>query len=71
LIGTSNLDIRSFALNAEVMLLIYDSGAAIRLAAEQERYHANSRVLTKAVWEQRSFGKRFVQNLTRLLSPLL
>jgi cardiolipin synthase len=71
LIGTSNLDIRSFALNAELMLLIYDAGVAARLAAEQERYFANSRLLTLATWEQRSFAAKLAENLTRLLSPLL
>jgi cardiolipin synthase len=70
-IGTSNLDIRSFVLNAEVMLMIYDSGVTARLAAEQERYFANSRLLTLAEWGQRSFGSRWAQNLARLLSPLL
>jgi cardiolipin synthase len=70
-IGTSNLDIRSFALNAELMLMIYDAGVTARLAAEQERYFANSRLLTVAMWEQRSFGRKFAQNLARLLSPLL
>jgi cardiolipin synthase len=70
-IGTSNLDIRSFALNAEVMLLIYDAGVTARLAAEQERYFANSRLLTLATWERRSFAAKLAQNLTRLLSPLL
>jgi cardiolipin synthase len=71
LIGTSNLDIRSFALNAEVMLVIYDSGVVARLTAEQERYFANSRLLTLATWNQRPFGRRFAQSLARLLSPLL
>jgi cardiolipin synthase len=71
LIGTSNLDIRSFALNAEVMLLIYDAGVTARLAAEQERYFANSRRLTLETWEQRPFAAKLAQNLTRLLSPLL
>jgi cardiolipin synthase A/B len=71
LIGSSNLDIRSFVLNAEVMLMIYDSGLTARLAAEQERYFANSRLLTLAAWEERSFGRKVVQNLARLLSPLL
>jgi cardiolipin synthase len=71
LVGTSNLDIRSFALNAEVMLMIYDPGVAARLAAEQERYIANCHLLTLAAWEQRSFGAKVVQNLARLLSPLL
>jgi cardiolipin synthase len=70
-IGTSNLDIRSFALNAEVMLMIYDRGVAARLAAEQQRYFANSRLLTLATWGRRSFGAKVAQNLARLLSPLL
>jgi cardiolipin synthase len=71
LIGTSNLDVRSFALNAEVMLMVYDSGVTARLAAEQERYFANSRLLTLTAWEERSFGSKVAQNLARLLSPLL
>jgi cardiolipin synthase len=70
-IGTSNLDIRSFALNAEVMLMIYDAGSAAHLAAEQERYFADSRLLTLTEWQQRSFAARVAQNLARLLSPLL
>jgi cardiolipin synthase len=70
-IGTSNLDIRSFVLNAEVMLVIYDPGVTARLAAEQERYFAGSRVLTLAQWRQRSFAGKVAQNLARLLSPLL
>jgi cardiolipin synthase len=69
-IGTSNLDIRSFALNAEVMLIIYDAGVAAELAAEQERYFGNSRLLALAAWQRRSFGSRLVQNLARLMSPL-
>ena len=71
LIGSSNLDIRSFALNAEVMLLIYHSGVTARLAAEQDRYFRNSQLLTLEKWAQRSFVRRFIQNLARLLSPLL
>jgi cardiolipin synthase len=70
-IGTSNLDIRSFALNAEVMLMIYDRSVTGQLAAEQERYFANSGLLTLATWDQPALGRRFAQNLARLLSPLL
>jgi cardiolipin synthase len=70
-IGSSNLDIRSFALNAEVILMLYDSEVTARLATEQERYFASSRLLTLATWQQRSFSRKFAQNLARLLSPLL
>jgi cardiolipin synthase len=71
IIGTSNLDIRSFALNAEVMLVIYDPGVAAKLAVEQARYHADSQLLTLAGWHQRSFAAKVAQNLARLMSPLL
>jgi cardiolipin synthase len=70
-IGSSNLDIRSFALNAEVMLMLYDRGVTARLAAEQERYFADSRLLALAEWRQRPFVGKVIQNLARLLSPLL
>jgi cardiolipin synthase len=70
-IGTSNLDIRSFALNAELMLMLYDHALVTRLAAEQHRYFVNSRTLTLADWRQRPFGRKVAQNLARLLSPLL
>lgn len=71
MIGTSNLDIRSFALNAELMLMIYDRATVARLAIEQERYYGNSRLLTLAGWRQRTLGRKLAQNLARLLSPLL
>jgi cardiolipin synthase len=70
-IGTSNLDIRSFALNAEVMLMNYDANVTARLAVEQARYFANSRSLALAKWRERSFPRQVFQNLARLLSPLL
>jgi cardiolipin synthase len=70
-IGSSNLDIRSFALNAEVMLMIYESGAAARLLAEQERYFADARRLTLEAWRQRPLRSKLGQNVARLLSPLL
>ena len=51
--------------------MVYDRGVTARLAAEHERYFANSRVLTLAQWQQRSFPSKVAQNLARLLSPLL
>jgi cardiolipin synthase len=71
MIGTSNLDIRSFVLNAELMLMIYDPAVVARLRTEQERYFASCRLLTLAAWRERSLGSKLIQNLARLLSPLL
>jgi cardiolipin synthase len=71
LIGSSNMDIRSFVLNAEISLLIYDRDASLQLQSEQARYFSRSRELTLAEWEQRGFWPSFTQNLARLISPLL
>jgi cardiolipin synthase len=53
LIGTSNLDIRSFALNAEVMLMIDDADVAAKLAVQEERYFANAQVLMLTILANR------------------
>jgi cardiolipin synthase len=71
MIGSSNLDIRSFALNAEVMLMIYDTGVVAQLAVEQQRCYENCRHLSLKKWRKRPFRRKLAQNLARLFSPLL
>ena len=51
-IGSSNLDIRSFALNAEIIVLLYDSHVCSRLAEEQRRYLRDGEMLELAAWRQ-------------------
>ncbi|MBR0801675.1 hypothetical protein JQ615_40725 [Bradyrhizobium jicamae] len=50
LVGTSNIDIRSFVLNAEHTLVICDPGMTGQLKAEQTRYLANCRSLNLMQW---------------------
>ncbi len=69
--GTLNLDIRSFLLNFELTLIVYDAGFASRLAELQSEYARNSRRLTLAEWELRPRAQRFVENTVQLMSPLL
>jgi cardiolipin synthase len=71
LIGSSNVDIRSFVLNAEVSLITYNRDVVARLRAEQERNFAASVQLSLAAWAGRSPVGKFGENLARLLSPLL
>ena len=71
LIGSSNMDIRSFVLNSEVTLLLYDRDVVNRLAAEQERYFANSVQLSLREWRTRSLLTKLLENMARMLSPLL
>lgn len=71
LIGTSNFDIRSFALNYEVSVLFYGTTVNERLGKAQEAYLAKCTQLTAEEWEKRGFWCRVGQNLAKLFSPLL
>jgi cardiolipin synthase len=71
LVGTSNMDIRSFALNAEHILVIHDPDMTRRLKLEQQRYIGNCRSLELQQWRQRPFRSRLAEHLARLFSPLL
>jgi cardiolipin synthase len=69
--GTVNLDIRSFWLDFEVTLCVYDPQFALRLLALQQKYIENSVEVDPAVWHNRPATERFRENLARLCSPLL
>ncbi len=71
LIGSTNIDIRSFALNAEVNVLIYDAAVAGELRLVQERYFKNSRILSADEWRRRPVLTRTLQNVARLADSLL
>jgi len=71
MIGSSNLDIRSFALNSEVSLLAYDAGVVAELSKIEERYMAGSELLTLERWRQRNPVRRWVQNIARLTDTLI
>ena len=70
-IGSSNLDIRSFALNAEVVVLLYDARVAAAVMAEQSRYIRDGKPLELETWRRRPLAIKVAENLARLLSPLL
>lgn len=69
--GTVNLDMRSLWLNFEVALFIYGEEFARELHELQERYISDSELLDPAVWDQRGNFQRFLENVFRLLSPIL
>lgn len=71
LIGSTNIDIRSFALNSEVNVLIYDPKVAATLSVIQDRYFAHSRLLTLEDWQKRPPLTRILQNIARLADSLL
>jgi cardiolipin synthase len=70
-LGTTNIDIRSFALNAEVSLIVYDPAVVAALARIQKRYIANSDLLVAEEWERRPLVAKVAQNVARLADSLL
>jgi cardiolipin synthase len=71
LLGSTNMDIRSFALNAEINLVVYDSAVVRAIQEIQERYILHSESLTAAGWRSRSRWEKVLQNSARLADSLL
>jgi len=69
--GTANLDMRSLWLNYELSLFIYDSTFATELRELQQQYIDDSQRLDEHVWASRPLAAQFLENLLRLMSPLL
>lgn len=70
-IGSSNLDMRSFQLNLEVSLVCYDPAVVTDLRRAEEEYYAHSFPLDYATWQQRPVSARLAENIARLMSALL
>ncbi|MBK8206595.1 MAG: cardiolipin synthase [Planctomycetes bacterium] len=69
--GSVNLDMRSFYLNYEISLVVYDAGFACRLHELQSSYLRSSQQLELQRWRARPVALRFMQQTAQLLSPLL
>lgn len=71
LFGTVNLDMRSFWLDFEVTLFVYDPDFGSRLRALQQGYVEESNSIDLQAWQKRPGWNRFVENTAQLFSPLL
>lgn len=71
LLGSSNVDIRSFQLNEEISLLLHDAADAARVRAIQQRWLDRSDALALADWRRRPWLPRLAENAARMVSPLL
>ena len=71
LFGSVNLDVRSFWLDFEVTLGVYNPEFAKQLLELQETYMRNSTPVDEEAWQKRSGRVRFMEDLARLTSPLL
>jgi cardiolipin synthase len=71
LIGSANLDRRSFELNFENNILFDDPEFAAAVRARQDRYLADCDPVTREDVERYGIGLRLWQNLLATLSPML
>ena len=71
LFGTVNMDMRSFFLNLEISLAIYDIRVNSQVLALQQYYLKDSRSITVSEWQKRAKWWTLVENTVRLMSPLL
>ena len=69
-IGSSNMDMRSFGLNLEISLLVRGEEYVQQLRAVEDQYRALSRELTLDEWMQQPLRSTVLDNLARLTSAL-
>ncbi len=70
-VTTANLDRRSFELNFEVSMVVYDDDFASQLRLLQKTYVDDSRPVDPGAWARRRWPRRLVHNTAGMLSPLL
>jgi cardiolipin synthase len=71
LIGSANMDRRSFDLNYENNILFHDKALTADMLERQEAYLATSREIKLAEVEAWSMGRRLWNNAVGMMSPLL
>jgi len=69
-IGSSNMDMRSFSLNFEVSLMVRGRAFVKDLRAVQDGYRADSHELTLEEWKKQPLGATVLDNLARLTSAV-
>ena len=71
LLGSANMDMRSFRLNFEITFLVYDGPIANRLAERVDRHCHHARRLTPRDAHPRSVRRQITQGAARMMAPLL
>lgn len=69
-IGSSNMDIRSFALNSEVTLLVRGTEFVRQMREVEQGYRDAGRVLTLEEWDKEPATATFLDGVARLTSAL-
>ena len=70
IIGSSNMDMRSFGLNLEISMLVRGSEFVDQMRTVEDRYRSLSRELTAEEWKKQPLRSTVLDNLARLTSAL-
>lgn len=70
-VGSTNFDVRSFELNDEASLNLYDAAFAERMTAVFERDWRDGEPYTYAMWEGRPWTERFMELVVRPIKSQL
>lgn len=70
-IGSANLDRRSFELNFEVSMVVYDDDFASQLRFLQKSYMSNAVWVDPARWRNMRWPRRLLYSVAGTMSPLL
>lgn len=71
IVGSANLDFRSFEQNFEASAFIYDATTAIELREIFEHDFALSEFIVPSKWKKRPLTTKISESLSRLFSPVL
>jgi cardiolipin synthase len=69
-IGSSNMDLRSFSLNMEVSVLAHGRGFVDAIRRIEDGYRVNSLELHLEEWGRRPVAQKVFDNLARLTASL-
>lgn len=71
IVGTANMDYRSFDLNFEVNAVVYDQGIADELRSVFYEDIKDAEKIDTEKWQSRAWHKQLMEKIARLISPLL
>ncbi len=71
LLGSSNVDLRSFQLNEEASLVLLDPQSVADVEAVQRGWLADSDEIELAAWSRRPFPRKIAENIARMVGSLL
>ncbi|MET4059871.1 cardiolipin synthase [Arthrobacter sp. UYP6] len=69
-LGSSNMDMRSFSLNLEVSIMMFDGNIVGNMRRIEDTYRSLSRELLLSEWVGRPVWERYIDNVCRLTATL-